>query len=167
MTALTARRVCMASARAPSARPILWQVIKPWSPAAFLSILSPPSSFLAMSRASGLWRAPLSPRPPLQARGPTERYDEASQKNASTRLLAVTRSRSRQHSLVNYLAVGLPSVRRRMTLIILPDFLARQPAAHAISLRCSPTATRSVPSLLNESSTPPSNVFHDNAASAR
>jgi hypothetical protein len=51
----------------------------------------------------------LPPDPPLQARGPTERYDEASQKNAP-RLLAVIRSRSRQHSLVNCLAVGLPSV---------------------------------------------------------
>src|SRR4051812_44310938 len=65
---------------------------------------------LAMSHTSGLWRAPLSPHPPLQAHGPTERYDEASQKNTSTRLLAVIRSRSRQHSLVNCLAVGLPSV---------------------------------------------------------
>jgi hypothetical protein len=65
-----------------------------------------------MSRASGLWRAPLPPRPDpsLQARGPTERYDEASEKNASTRLLAVIRSRSRQHFLVNCLTVGLPSV---------------------------------------------------------
>jgi hypothetical protein len=32
------------------------------------------------------------PDPPLQARGPTERYDETNQKNASTRLLAVIRS---------------------------------------------------------------------------
>jgi hypothetical protein len=38
---------------------------------------------LAMSRVSGLWRAPLSPDPPLQARGSTEKYNEASQKNAS------------------------------------------------------------------------------------
>src|ERR1700722_20391894 len=44
-----------------------------------------------------------------------------------------------------------------MTLMI-PDFLARQLAAHATGLRCSLTATRSVPSLLNESTTPPSNV---------
>jgi hypothetical protein len=42
--------------------------------------------------------------------GPTERYDEASQKNTSTRLLAVIHSRSRQHFLVNYLTVSLPSV---------------------------------------------------------
>ena len=37
-----------------------------------------------MPRASGHWRAPLFPTLPLQARGPTERYDEASQENAST-----------------------------------------------------------------------------------
>ena len=49
----------------------------------------------------------------------------------------------------------------------LPDFLARQLATHAISLGCSLTVTRSVPSLLNEPCTPPSNVFHDDAASAR
>jgi hypothetical protein len=63
-----------------------------------------------MSCASGLWRASLSPRPSLQARGPTERYDETSQKSAFTRLLAVIRSRPRLHFLVNYLPMGLPSV---------------------------------------------------------
>src|SRR5271156_143646 len=46
-----------------------------------------------------------------------------------------------------------------MTLMTLPDFLDRQLATHAISLGCSLTVTRSVPSLLNESCTPPSNVF--------
>jgi len=40
-------------------------------------------------------------------------------------------------------------------------------ATHVIGLRCSLTMTRSVPSLLNEPCTPPSNVFHDDAASAR
>jgi len=64
-----------------------------------------------MSRALGFWRAPLpSPDPPLQAGGRTERYDEASEKNASTLLLAVIHSRSQQHFLVNCLTVGLPSV---------------------------------------------------------
>ena len=103
----------MASARPPSARPTPLAGYKAVVPAAFpltLSIPLPPSSFLATSRASGLGRAPLSPRPPLQARGATERYDVASQKNAAPRLLAIIRSRSRQHSLVNCLAVGLPSV---------------------------------------------------------
>jgi hypothetical protein len=60
---------------------------------------------LAMSRASGLWRVSLPPDPPLQARGSTEKY---SQKNASTRLLAVIRPKSRQHSLFNCLAMSLP-----------------------------------------------------------
>jgi len=50
--------------------------------------------------------------------------------------------------------------------MMLPDFLARQLAAHAIGLRCSPTVTRSVPSLLNESSTPPSNVPRQRHVSA-
>jgi hypothetical protein len=50
--------------------------------------------------------------------------------------------------------------------MMLPDFLARQLAAHAIGLRCSPTVTRSVPSLLNESSTPPSNVPRQRRVSA-
>jgi hypothetical protein len=59
-------------------------------------------------QASG--EAPLPPDPSLQARGPAEIYDEASQKNVAPRLLAVIRSRYRQHSLINYLAVGLPSV---------------------------------------------------------
>jgi hypothetical protein len=54
-----------------------------------------------------------------------------------------------------------------MTLMILPDFLARQLAVYAISFRYSLTAIRSVPSLLSESSASPSNVFHDNAAPAR
>jgi len=47
---------------------------------------------------------------------------------------------------------------------MIPDF---QLAAHATGFWCSPTVTRSVPSLLNEPSTPPSNSFHDNAAPAR
>jgi hypothetical protein len=51
--------------------------------------------------------------------------------------------------------------------MMLSDFLARQLAAHAIGLRYSLTVTRSVLSFLNESSAPPSNVFHDDAASAR
>jgi hypothetical protein len=39
-----------------------------------------------------------------------------------------------------------------MTLMTLPDFLARQLATYAMGLRCSLTVTRSVPSILNESS---------------
>jgi len=60
---------------------------------------------------------------------------------------------------------GLPSG-MTMTLMVLPGFLARQLAAHPIGLRCSTTAVRSVLSLVNESSAPPSNVFHDNAVLA-
>src|SRR2546423_11666214 len=55
----------MASGLAPSASQILWQVIKPFVPRRFsINSLRPFSSLfiLAMSRASGLWRAPLSPR---------------------------------------------------------------------------------------------------------
>ena len=78
-----------------------------------------------MPQASGELRFP--PDTPLQARGSIERYDEASQKNAAMRLLAVIRSRSRQHSLVNCLAVGLSSVvTKDIADMMLPDFLARQ-----------------------------------------
>ena len=67
-----------------------------------------------MPRASGLERAPLhhSPQPnPLHARGPTERYDEASRKNAP--LLRVDFwllfARGLGSTLLsNCLAVGLP-----------------------------------------------------------
>jgi hypothetical protein len=79
----------MASARAPSARSTPWEGYKAVVPRRFsINPLHPFSSLfiLAMSRASGLGRAPLPPPdPPLQARGPTERYDEASQKNALSR----------------------------------------------------------------------------------
>ena len=54
-----------------------------------------------------------------------------------------------------------------MTLMTLPDFLARQLAIHAMGLGCSLTVTRSVPSPLNEPYTSPANVFYDDAASAR
>ena len=87
-----------------------------------------------MSRASGLWRAPLSP-PPLpscKARGPTERYDEASQKNAFTRLMAVIRSRARQRFLVNCLTVGLSPIMTKDDADDVTWFSARQLAAHAI-----------------------------------
>jgi hypothetical protein len=43
--------------------------------------------------------------------------------------------------------------------MLLSDFLARQLAAHTIGIRCNPT--------VYESSASPSNVFHDDAASAR
>jgi hypothetical protein len=45
--------------------------------------------------------SPTFPHPSLRARGPTGPYNEASQKNASMRLLAVIRSRSRQHFLLS------------------------------------------------------------------
>jgi hypothetical protein len=54
-----------------------------------------------------------------------------------------------------------------MTLMILPDFLARQLAVYAIRFRYDLAAIRSVPGLLSESGTSPSDVSHDNAAPAR
>jgi hypothetical protein len=91
VTALTARRVrygvgarsiCqpdpLAGYKAVVPPPLFYQLSPSLSPSLFI---------LAMSRASGLGRALLSPPSPplLQARGPTERYDAASQKNAPPR----------------------------------------------------------------------------------
>src|SRR5256885_14469982 len=106
VTALTARRVrygvgarsiCqadpLAGYKAVVPPPLFHQLSPSLSPSLFI---------LAMSRASGLGRAPLSPPDPplLQARGPTERYDAASQKNAPpTRLPAVILSVSRAHAI--------------------------------------------------------------------
>src|SRR5271155_2246942 len=54
-----------------------------------------------------------STSPPILPCRPTAPQKDTTRpvrKNASTRLLAVIRSRSRQHFLVNCLTVGLPSV---------------------------------------------------------
>jgi hypothetical protein len=108
------------------------KVIKLWSPAAFLltlSILSPPSSFLAMSHASGLGRAPLPPPGPSPAGPRPHRKIRRSQSEECPppRLLVVICSRSRQHSFVSCLAMGLPSVvAKDVADMMLPDFLARQ-----------------------------------------
>jgi len=79
VTALTARRVWYSVEARSICQPDPLAGYKAVVPRRF-SILHPFSSLfiLAMSRASGLWRAPPPPDPPLQARGPTERYDEAS-----------------------------------------------------------------------------------------
>ena len=165
MTALTTRRVrCGVGARSICQPNPLPGIKSRSSPHCFsINSLHPFSSLFSCRGVSCL--RPLASStfpsiPSLRARGPTERYDEASQKNTSTRLMVVIRSKSRQHFLVNCLTVGLPPIMTKGDADDLPDF-------QLISLQCSPTVTRSVPSPLNESSTPPSNVLHDDAALAR
>jgi hypothetical protein len=81
MTALTARRVWYGVGAPSICQTDPLAGYKAVVPRRFSinSLHSSSSLFiLAMSRASGLWRSPLSPHPPLQARGLTERYNEAS-----------------------------------------------------------------------------------------
>ena len=94
VTALNPRfGIVLAGLHQPSARYIYAVLLSPPLSHQPSSSFPPPLFHIRgvlMPQASGEFL-----RPSPTARSPTERYDKASQKNASTRLLAVIRSRSR------------------------------------------------------------------------
>src|SRR5438876_992881 len=106
----------MASDPTSSARPTLCQAIKPLVSPPLFHQLSPslllPLHFsdVSVPQASGELHFPPTRPSPAGPRAPQKIRRSQSEECRPARLLVVICSRSRQHSLVNCLAVGPPSV---------------------------------------------------------